>query len=79
MGQLAASIAHEVNQPIGAVRNSAYAALRFLKQDPPDLEEVREAIECVVDAPDRSGPAEPPGRTCDSSAMRRASSGALLR
>ena len=34
MGQLAASIAHEVNQPIGAVRNNAYAALRFLKQDP---------------------------------------------
>jgi PAS domain S-box-containing protein len=48
MGQLAASIAHEVNQPIGASRNNANAALRFLAGDPPDLAEVREALECVV-------------------------------
>jgi PAS domain S-box-containing protein len=48
MGQLAASIAHEVNQPIGASRNNAHAALRFLAADPPDLAEVREALECVV-------------------------------
>lgn len=48
MGQLAASIAHEVNQPIGAVRNNAHAALRFLHRDPPDLTEVREALESVV-------------------------------
>ena len=48
MGQLAASIAHEVNQPIGASRNNAHAALRFLAGDPPDLAEVREALECVV-------------------------------
>jgi len=48
MGQLAASIAHEVNQPIGAARNNAHAALRFLVRDSPDLGEVREALECVV-------------------------------
>ena len=48
MGQLAASIAHEVNQPIGAVRNYAHAALRFLAGDAPDLAEVREALESVV-------------------------------
>jgi predicted ATPase/C4-dicarboxylate-specific signal transduction histidine kinase len=48
MGQLAASIAHEVNQPIGAARNNAHAALRFLNREPPDLNEVREAIEGVV-------------------------------
>ncbi|MDM0001093.1 AAA family ATPase [Variovorax sp. J22P240] len=48
MGQLAASIAHEVNQPIGAARNNAHAALRFLAAAPPDLAEVREALECVV-------------------------------
>lgn len=48
MGQLAASIAHEVNQPIGAVRNNAHAALRFLAGEPPDLKEVTEALECVV-------------------------------
>ena len=48
LGALTASIAHEVNQPIGASRNNAHAALRFLAADPPDLAEVREALECVV-------------------------------
>ncbi len=55
MGQLAASIAHEVNQPIGAVRNNAHAALRFLAGDAPDLAEVREALECVVNETYRAG------------------------
>jgi PAS domain S-box-containing protein len=55
MGQLAASIAHEVNQPIGAVRNNAHAALRFLAGDPPDLAEVRDALECVVNETYRAG------------------------
>jgi PAS domain S-box-containing protein len=55
MGQLAASIAHEVNQPIGAVRNNAHAALRFLAGDLPDLTEVREALECVVSETYRAG------------------------
>jgi PAS domain S-box-containing protein len=48
MGQFAASIAHEVNQPIGAARNNAHAALRFLAARPPDLEEIREALDSVV-------------------------------
>jgi C4-dicarboxylate-specific signal transduction histidine kinase len=48
LGALTASIAHEVNQPIGASRNNANAALRFLAADPPDLGEVREALESVV-------------------------------
>ena len=55
MGQLAGSIAHEVNQPIGAARNNAHAALRFLAGDPPDLAEVREALECVVNDTYRAG------------------------
>jgi PAS domain S-box-containing protein len=55
MGQLAASIAHEVNQPIGAARNNAHAALRFLADDLPDLAEVREALECVVSETYRAG------------------------
>jgi PAS domain S-box-containing protein len=55
MGQLAASIAHEVSQPIGAVRNNAHAALRFLAADPPELGEVKEAIECVVNDTYRAG------------------------
>src|SRR5712671_5861973 len=55
MGQLTASIAHEVNQPIAAARNNAAAALRFLSRDPPDLEEGREALDCVVSDVDRAG------------------------
>jgi PAS domain S-box-containing protein len=55
MGQLAASIAHEVNQPIGAVRNNAHAALRFLAGDPPNLAEVADALECVVSDTYRAG------------------------
>ena len=55
IGQLTASIAHEVNQPIGAARNNASAALRFLNRDPPDVEEVREALRCVVNDTDRAG------------------------
>ena len=48
MGQLAASIAHEVNQPIGAAVTNASAALRWLRAEPPDLNEVRLALERVV-------------------------------
>ncbi|MDM0025237.1 trifunctional serine/threonine-protein kinase/ATP-binding protein/sensor histidine kinase [Variovorax saccharolyticus] len=55
MGQLAASIAHEVNQPIGAARNNAHAALRFLAREPPELAEVTEALECVVSDTYRAG------------------------
>jgi signal transduction histidine kinase len=55
LGVLTASIAHEVNQPIAAARNNAASALRFLSRDPPDLEEVREALDCVVSDVDRAG------------------------
>jgi PAS domain S-box-containing protein len=48
LGELAASIAHEINQPIGAARNNAHAALRFLIRESPDLGEVREALQGVV-------------------------------
>ena len=49
MGQLTASIAHEVNQPITAAVINAEAALRWLSAQPPDLEEVREALGHIVD------------------------------
>jgi predicted ATPase/signal transduction histidine kinase len=55
MGQLTASIAHEVNQPIGAAHNNARAALRFLTADPPELGEVTEALECVARETYRAG------------------------
>jgi C4-dicarboxylate-specific signal transduction histidine kinase len=55
MGHLAASVAHEINQPIGAARNNAHAALRFLAREPPDLAEVREALDCVISETSRAG------------------------
>ncbi|HEY0800116.1 MAG TPA: PAS domain S-box protein, partial [Steroidobacteraceae bacterium] len=55
MGQLTASIAHEVTQPIAAVRTNAAAALRFLSRNTPDLGGVREALGCVVEDSDRAG------------------------
>ena len=48
MGQLAASIAHELNQPISAAVTNADAALRWMVTQPPDLEEVRQALDCIV-------------------------------
>jgi PAS domain S-box-containing protein len=48
MGQLSASIAHEVNQPISAAVTNAQAALRWLGAQPPDLEEVQQALSRIV-------------------------------
>jgi C4-dicarboxylate-specific signal transduction histidine kinase len=48
LGQLTASIAHEVNQPIGAMCSNAEAALRWLDRQPPDLEEVRQSLARIV-------------------------------
>jgi len=55
MRRLAASIAHEINQPIGAARSNAQPALRFLARQPPDLAEVREALDCVISETYRAG------------------------
>ena len=55
MGELAASLAHEITQPIGSARNNARAALNFLERQPPDLDEVREALRCLVGDTDRAG------------------------
>jgi C4-dicarboxylate-specific signal transduction histidine kinase len=54
MGQLTASIAHEIKQPIATARNNARAALNFLDKSPPDVAEVREALTCIVDDTDRA-------------------------
>jgi PAS domain S-box-containing protein len=48
MGQLAASIAHEVNQPIAATVLNAETGLRWLGAEPPDLDEAREAFGDIV-------------------------------
>jgi PAS domain S-box-containing protein len=55
MGELAASLAHEITQPIAAARNNARAALNFLGKQSPDLDEVREALGCAVGDADRAG------------------------
>src|SRR6267154_2383289 len=55
MGQLAASFAHEVNQPIAATVTNAHAALRWLGGHPPDLEEVREALDDIIKDGKRAG------------------------
>jgi len=48
MGELTASLAHEVNQPIAAAVTDANTCLRWLTRDQPDLEEAREAASRVV-------------------------------
>jgi PAS domain S-box-containing protein len=55
MGQLAASIAHEVNQPIAAVVTNAQAGLLWLEAQPPNLEEVRQSLGLIVDDGLRAG------------------------
>src|ERR1700730_16859735 len=55
MGQLTASIAHEVNQPIAAAVTNAQAALRWLAARPPDLEEIRQALDRIVKNANRAG------------------------
>src|ERR1700682_5793067 len=55
MGQLTASIAHEVNQPIAAAVTSADAGLRWLAAQPPDLEEGRDAFDRIIKAGDQAG------------------------
>jgi PAS domain S-box-containing protein len=48
MGELTASLAHEVNQPIAAAATDANTCLRWLARDQPDLEEARAAASRVV-------------------------------
>ena len=55
MGQLSASIAHEINQPIAAAVTYADAALRWLGAHPPNIEEVREALGLILESGVRAG------------------------
>ncbi|WP_354085546.1 MASE4 domain-containing protein [Bradyrhizobium sp. S3.3.6] len=54
MGELAASLSHEILHPIATARNNARAGMRFLEMSPPNLTEVREALGCVVRDADRA-------------------------
>jgi PAS domain S-box-containing protein len=55
MGQLTASIAHEVNQPLGAMVANAAAAERWLAATPPETARAREALRNIVDDGQRAG------------------------
>jgi PAS domain S-box-containing protein len=55
MGELAASLVHEIAQPCASARNNARAALNFLDEQPPDLGEVRDALGCILGDADRAG------------------------
>ena len=55
MGELAASLSHEITQPIASARNNARAAQNFLNMQPPELGEVGEALASVVGDVDRAG------------------------
>src|SRR3984957_5609370 len=48
LGALAASISHEVNQPLAAVVTNADACMMWLSSEPPNLEEARAAVDCIA-------------------------------
>ena len=55
MGELAASIAHEINQPLSAIVNNGSACLRWLAGDSPNLAEAREAAQDIIREGNRAG------------------------
>ncbi|MBV8091741.1 MAG: PAS domain-containing protein, partial [Acetobacteraceae bacterium] len=55
MGELSASIAHEVNQPLSGIVSNGGACLRFLSREEPDLDEVRDAVGDIVRDGKRAG------------------------
>ncbi len=55
MGELAASIAHEINQPLTGVLANGNAGLQWLNRDKPDLDEARNALSCIVSDGTRAG------------------------
>ena len=55
LGELTASIAHEINQPLAAIVNNANASRRILARPAPDLEEVRQAVMDIAEAGTRTG------------------------
>jgi len=55
LGEISASIAHEVNQPLAAIVANGQACLRFLRRETPDLDDVRGAVEWIVKDGNRAG------------------------
>ncbi|HEY0334661.1 MAG TPA: ATP-binding protein [Stenotrophomonas sp.] len=55
IGELSGSLAHELNQPLAAILSNAQAALRILRRDPGDIDEVREILDDIVENDRRAG------------------------
>lgn len=55
MGEMATSIAHEINQPLAAIVNNASACLRWLESNSPNIDEAREAAQAIVRDGKRAG------------------------
>ncbi len=55
MGELAATLAHELNQPMTAIMSNAQAATRFLDRSSPDLDEIREILREIAEEDARAG------------------------
>jgi signal transduction histidine kinase len=55
LGQMSASIVHEVNQPLAAIVTSAAAGLRWLNREVPDVEEARDCVSHIIEEASRAG------------------------
>jgi signal transduction histidine kinase len=55
LGEIATSIAHEVNQPLGGVVTNAEAALRWLRSEPPNVQEAKDSLALIARDGTRAG------------------------
>ena len=55
LGELSASLAHELNQPLAAILSNAQAGLRFLDRGDPELDEIRDILQDIAEDDKRAG------------------------
>ncbi|MRV73529.1 PAS domain-containing protein [Duganella sp. FT92W] len=55
LGELSGALAHELNQPLTAILSNAQAAQRFMRLPQPDLDEVRDILQDIIDEDQRAG------------------------